>query len=1031
MNVLFLHGLDNGNKPGVKYIFHRTGDSLSKASTYTLPGIGYAVSFSPDGQYIAVGHGSSPYFTLLKRIGDSVSLASTYVLPQLGQGVSFSPDGQYIAASHFGAPYFTLLKRTGDSISPVSTYTLPGNGGGVSFSPDGQYIAVCSYYSTYFTLLKRTGDSVSLASTYTLPGNGGGVSFSPDGQYIAVGHDSSPYFTLLKRTGDSVSLASIYTLSGFVSGVSFSPDGQYIAVAHNGSPYFTLLKRIGDSVSLASTYTIPGIGRSVSFSPDGQYIAVGHDSSPYFTLLKRTGDSVSLASTYNLLGSGYGVSFSSDCQYIAVAYSGSVYFTLLRLPGYLETTEAQESNILAADIFSSGFVIIGMDSSKDATILNQLNVNPGSCYVKQTDGTLRRFELTKSIFITSEVSSTYYLDFQPDGTYSWGTAHSTQSNYLPIAEITTDSSGNISTVTDKRILVPGIGKVNASFLEGKRSSDFILKTGDTMTGNLTVPQINTPSIFHSYDITIDTDGNDLFLNCATAFINNDLIWHAGNSHKSSHSIGGTDALTPADIGAVNKAGDTMTGKLRLTSGASALSLEPGSVDHCYLEFYADSGAPTTRSGWIGYGGVGTSTLSIVNRMAGPINLVPATGYPVQVSGNTIWHAGNADVHRTATFVVAASNSSAVGKAIADYVCDGGSDQIEINAALSALGSTGGRVLLLEGTFIVDGPINVPSNATLAGQGWGTVIKIKDALNADVKVVQNADQTNGNTNIVLRDFAIDGNKVNNTAGIQQGLYLYRTTYSLIVRLLVTNCRSYGIYLDSSSNNTVTGNTCQGNNSYGIYLGSYSSNNTVIGNTCQGNNSYGIYLGSYSSNNTVTGNTCQGNDNGICLGFSSNNTVTGNTCQGNNSYGIRLYNSSNNTVTGNTCQGNNSYGIYLGPSCSNSTVTGNTCQGNNKDGIRLYNSSNNTVTGNTCLENSQAAHNTYSNIYVVADSNYNNIQANICRRGALASKPRCGICIDSADCDGNLVTNNDLYTGGATAAFSDAGTGTVTTAGNRTA
>lgn len=39
--------------------------------------------------YIAVAHYDSPCFTLLKRSGDSVSLASTYTLPGAGYGCSF------------------------------------------------------------------------------------------------------------------------------------------------------------------------------------------------------------------------------------------------------------------------------------------------------------------------------------------------------------------------------------------------------------------------------------------------------------------------------------------------------------------------------------------------------------------------------------------------------------------------------------------------------------------------------------------------------------------------------------------------------------------------------------------------------------------------------------------------------------------------------------------------------------------------------------------------------------------------------
>lgn len=409
----------------------------------------------------------------------------------------------------------------------------------------------------------------------------------------------------------------------------------------------------------------------------------------------------------------------------------------------------------------------------------------------------------------------------------------------------------------------------------------------------------------------------------------------------------------------------------------------------------------------------------------------------------------------ATLVVAASNSSQRGKDLADYVCDGVSDQVEINNALAALGAVGGCVLLLEGTYIVDGPINVPSNATLAGQGWGTIIKIKDALNANINVVQNADQTNGNTRIVLRDFTIDGNKANNTTGTQHGIYLSKTTYPSVSRLLVSNCRTNGIYLRESSNSTVTGNICWGQAYYGIFL-NYGSGNVVVGNICHQNGRSGIQLGDTSGNvvtgntcrespyygiyltncsyNTIAGNTCLANKtdiqgDGIYLTSSTNNTVTGNTCQGSGCSGIFLYSSSLNTLTGNTCVGNN-HGVYPNASSQN-TIAGNTCRSNNRFGIYLYASSNNTVTGNTCLENSQAANATYDNIYIGGDSDYNNVQANTCRAGILTNKPRYGIYIGTADCDGNLVTNNDLYQGGATGAFSDAGTGTVTAAGNRLA
>ncbi|MEM7820993.1 MAG: NosD domain-containing protein, partial [Candidatus Aenigmatarchaeota archaeon] len=65
--------------------------------------------------------------------------------------------------------------------------------------------------------------------------------------------------------------------------------------------------------------------------------------------------------------------------------------------------------------------------------------------------------------------------------------------------------------------------------------------------------------------------------------------------------------------------------------------------------------------------------------------------------------------------------------------------------------------------------------------------------------------------------------------------------------IRNCNvtsfTYGIFLYSSSNNTLTNNTAYNNNYHGILLSS-SSNNTLTNNTAY-NNNYGIYL--YSSSN----------------------------------------------------------------------------------------------------------------------------------------------------------------------------------------
>lgn len=113
---------------------------------------------------------------------------------------------------------------------------------------------------------------------------------------------------------------------------------------------------------------------------------------------------------------------------------------------YTEATQSLEQDLFTACIFS-GFV-----ASKDGTIANQLDVTAGVGLLLQADSTLRRRAVTSSTQTTSTPSTTYYLFLNVDGTWTWGTASSGPTNSLAICQATTDGSGNILVVTDKRTL---------------------------------------------------------------------------------------------------------------------------------------------------------------------------------------------------------------------------------------------------------------------------------------------------------------------------------------------------------------------------------------------------------------------------------------------------------------------------------------------------------------------------------------------------------------------------------------------------
>jgi len=118
--------------------------------------------------------------------------------------------------------------------------------------------------------------------------------------------------------------------------------------------------------------------------------------------------------------------------------------------------------------------------------------------------------------------------------------------------------------------------------------------------------------------------------------------------------------------------------------------------------------------------------------AGGINYLTSTNYVLEnVTLGGVYHAYRTDASadewaiptgRGATFIVAASDSSANSKAQVDYVCDGTDDQVEIQAAIDALPAIGGRVLLLEGTFTMAAGLSWSTdNVVLEGQGEATVL----------------------------------------------------------------------------------------------------------------------------------------------------------------------------------------------------------------------------------------------------------------------------------------------------------------------
>ncbi|MDD4446703.1 MAG: NosD domain-containing protein [Methanothrix sp.] len=242
--------------------------------------------------------------------------------------------------------------------------------------------------------------------------------------------------------------------------------------------------------------------------------------------------------------------------------------------------------------------------------------------------------------------------------------------------------------------------------------------------------------------------------------------------------------------------------------------------------------------------------------------------------------------------------------------------------------------------------------------------------------------------------ISGNTATNNGNPthRYGIWLKSSNSNNISDNTASDNSGGGICIESSRDNTISGNTATGYDS-GILLQSSSDSNTLSSNTATGSKVAGIYLKSSSNSNTISDNRATGNKCGIFLDSSSSNIISGNTADNNSWGGIYLASSCNsNTISGNTAVNDSQAGIIIYSSSNDNTISDNRATGN-KDGISLYSSSSNIISGNTVNNNS------VNGIYLYTSSN-NNIEGND------VTGNNKGINLAVGPCSSNIIFRNNF-------------------------
>ncbi len=375
-----------------------------------------------------------------------------------------------------------------------------------------------------------------------------------------------------------------------------------------------------------------------------------------------------------------------------------------------------------------------------------------------------------------------------------------------------------------------------------------------------------------------------------------------------------------------------------------------------------------------------------------------------------------------TFYAATSQSGLV----ADYICNGNTNNQSsttgaiLSSALQdikALG--GGRLVLRAGTYYVkDSGIAVPSNCTLEGEGFATIIfRANNSSHSTLNGIihnEHMNTTTQDSNIIIRNLHTEGN----TAGT-----IERTFGSDIVLIGVTNSTVETCYIHDSSHAAII----MGNSTANINL--VSSRNIIRNNFIDTTYDIGVYV-SNSAENLITGNIIL-NTRSYAVRlrrthagtFAEKNIVSNNWCYNNGNYndgtppdkladGMIADNAEQSSFIGNVLYQSARHGIDI-VACSLSNIASNQIFNAGEYGIRFYQAARCNATGNIIFNCGQVAHNTYSGIFLY---NSNNITLTGNRSGSYTTAPlqKYGI-EENGTSDNNVIIGNNFGLNGTAGAL----------------